>query len=100
MNRLSPLALAGALVATSLTVLSASPAQAAAMRVHYGDVDLSTAAGRATIDARINRAAHTVCRVENQGIANAADCRRDSIANAHAALDRATRGEQVQLASR
>ena len=100
MNRLSPFAFAGAMLATSLTVLSASPVQAAAMRVHYGDLDLGTAAGRATIDARISTAAHSVCRGENDGVFAAADCRRASIANAHAALDRATRDQQVQLASR
>jgi hypothetical protein len=71
MNRLSPLAFAGALVATSLTVMSASPVQASTMRIHY--TDLSTAD---------------------------AGCRGDGIATPHAALDRANRGEQVQLASR
>jgi UrcA family protein len=100
MARLSPLALAGALVATGMTIVSSSPAGATAMRVHYGDLDLSTAAGRATMDARINHAARVVCRVENRDLAGAEGCRRESVARAHATLDRALQDNVVQLASR
>ena len=100
MARLSPLALAGALVATGMTILSSTPAGATAMRVHFGDLDLSTAAGRATMDARINHAARVVCRVENRDLAGAEGCRRESVARAHATLDRALQDNVVQLASR
>jgi UrcA family protein len=100
MARLSPLALAGALIATGMTVLSSSPVQATAMRVHYGDLDLSTTAGRVALDARINRAARVVCRVENRDLAGAEGCRRESVARAHVALDRALLDNAVQLASR
>ena len=100
MTRLSPLAFAGALVATSLTILSSSPVQSAAIHVRYGDLDLATQAGRAAFDARIARAARTVCYLDSSTALEQANCRRDSVARAHAALADAARADQVQLASR
>jgi UrcA family protein len=99
MTRLSPFALAGALIATSLTVLSAVPVQANAMRVRYGDLDLTSAAGRAVMNDRIHRAAIVVCN-ENRDLSLAAACRKDSIDRAHADLDRAIDGKAVQMAAR
>lgn len=100
MTRLSPLAFAGALVATGLTIASSSPAQSAAIHVRYGDLDLATQAGRTAIDARIARAARVVCYQESGAALEDVSCRRDSAARAHEALADAIRANQVQLASR
>ncbi|WP_404711379.1 UrcA family protein [Sphingomonas sp. MMS24-J13] len=65
MARLSPLALAAAMIATSLSVLA--PAGAASTYdpdvriVHYGDLDLSTEAGRAVLDHRVRSAINRIC---------------------------------------
>ena len=101
MRRLSPLALVAALVATSGTVMVASPtqAEAASVAVHYGDLDLSTQAGKAAIDVRINRAARIACYLDGADAIAAHACRRDTVQRAHAALDQALKAE-VQLASR
>lgn len=100
MTRLSPFAFAAALAATSITVLASAPAPAATMHVRYGDLDLSTASGRAMLDKRINRAAHAVCWIENANLRGAEACRRESVANAHAHLPREVQAETVQLAAR
>lgn len=100
MTRLSPLAFAGALVATGLTILSSSPVQSAAIHVRYGDLDLATQAGRFAIDTRIAHAARTVCDVDGGTALEQANCRRDSVARAHSTLDRAIEANQLQLASR
>lgn len=54
---------AAALAASSLAVITAPAAIAAATQatVTYGDLDLTTEAGRATLDARITRAARIAC---------------------------------------
>jgi UrcA family protein len=88
------------MVATSATVLFATPSQAAEKRVAYGDLDLTTAAGRATLDRRINKAAHAVCWIENGNITASEMCRRESVANAHKAVESALREQAVQLAAR
>jgi len=100
MRPLSPLALVAALIATSGTVMFASPTQAATVGVHYGDLDLSTQTGKAAVDARISRAARIACYLDGADAMAAHACRRDSIQRAHAALDRALHADQVRLASR
>ena len=100
MNRLSPLAFAAAMIATSVTVMASSQAQAATAHVRYGDLDLATAAGRATLDSRISHAARATCWIENSTISATEACRRDSIANAHETLRHAMQEQAVQLASR
>lgn len=100
MRRLSPLALIAALVATSGTVMFASPTQAASISVPYGDLDLSTQAGKTAVEARINRAARIACYLDGADSVAAHACRRDSVQRAHAALDRALHADQMQLASR
>ena len=100
MRRLSPLALVAALVATGGTVMFASPTEAASIPVHYGDLDLSTPAGKAVVDARINRAARIACYLDGADAMAAHACRRDSVQRAHAALDQALKADQLQLASR
>lgn len=100
MNRLSPLAFAAAVVATGVTIMAGSPGQAATAHVRYGDLDLSTASGRAALDGRIDRAARTTCWIENANISTSEACRRESVANAHEKLRQAMRDQAVQLAAR
>jgi len=100
MTRLSPLAFAAAIFATGVTVMASSPAAAATQHVRYGDLDLSTASGRATLDSRISRAAHTVCWIENGNISGAEGCRRAAITNAREQMHRAMQDQAVQLAAR
>lgn len=100
MNRLSPLAFAAAIFATGVTVMAGSPGQAATAHVRYGDLDLSTVSGRATLDGRINRAANAACWIENSTLSSNEACRRESVANAHQTLRHATQDQVVQLASR
>jgi UrcA family protein len=100
MNRLSPFAFAGALFATGLTVMASSPAEAATAHVHYADLDLSTAAGRATLEKRVSHAANAVCWMENPTLSASAACRRYTMANARAAVDRAVQSQSIRLASR
>jgi UrcA family protein len=100
MNRLSPLALAAAMFATGVSVMASSQAEAAIAHVRYGDLDLTTAAGRTTLDSRIDRAARTACWIENSTISATEACRRESVANAHETLHRAMQDQVVQLASR
>lgn len=100
MNRMSPFAFAVAIVATGVSVMASSQAQAATAHVRYGDLDLATAAGRATLDSRIDRAAHTACWIENGSISATEACRRESVANAHQTLRHTMQAQAVQLASR
>lgn len=100
MTRLSPLAFAAAIFATGLTVIASSQAQAATQHVRYGDLDLTTAAGRAALDSRISRAAHSVCWIENGNLSGTEACRRAAIATAREQMQRATQEQAVQLASR
>lgn len=100
MNRLSPLAFAAAVVATGMTVMASSPVAAATRHVHYGDLDLTTAAGRATLDSRINRAAQTACWMANDSLRATAGCRREAVATAREQLHRAMQDQVVQLAAR
>jgi len=100
MIRLSPFALAGALLATSVTVLGTYPAQAAVRHVSYADLDLTSAAGRAAMDARLSKAASSVCLAENRELSLAAVCHRESMERARADLSRAIHDNAVQVAVR
>lgn len=59
----APTKFIGAALAAGLVALSA-PAAARDARVSYGDLDLATAAGRAELDKRIDRAAAEACAAE------------------------------------
>ncbi len=65
MTRLSSLALASAVIAASLSftvpAVAAPVADGNAILVHYGDLDLSTEAGRDMLDRRVQRAANKLC---------------------------------------
>lgn len=100
MIRLSPFALAGALLATSVTVLAVTPTQAATRHVHYGDLDLSSADGRATMETRLRKATGAVCWADYDTLDLVSACRRETMAQAHADLGRATGDTVVQVASR
>jgi UrcA family protein len=97
-------------------VIAASTAQAAVAQrpadrlvettISYADLNLSNAAGRATLDSRIKGAARFVC-----GAATAAtvaehnhirDCRANAVASANAQLEQqlARRGAGAVLAAR
>lgn len=53
---------AAALAATALSVAAAGSASAQTAHVPFGDLDLSSTAGAATFDARVDIAAKTMCR--------------------------------------
>ncbi len=52
------------------TLLYAAPAAAQEVRVPFADLDLSSAAGAQTFDARAAAAARTVCVVGPRGLVN------------------------------
>ena len=54
--------LAAALAATALSAVAVGSASAHTARIPFGDLDLSTSAGAAAFDARIDTAAKTLCR--------------------------------------
>lgn len=90
-----PFILAAAVVAAGLsTVTAISPALAAeagGVTVATSDLNLASPAGRATLDARIERAARSVCGTafinELDYAANVAACRADVISAARAQRD-------------
>ena len=89
-----------ALAATVLTIAAATPlrAETVSVPVAYGDLDLGTAAGVATLDSRIRHAADQICGNGYDRLAEA-NCRNTAIVSARAKV--ASIGvDQVQLASR
>ena len=46
----------------AVLTLAAAPASASEVRIAWGDLDLSTAAGAGTFDARVRAAARKMCR--------------------------------------
>ena len=95
-----PFILAAAVVAAGLSTFTAvSPAFASGsgVAVAYQDLNLNSAAGRATLDARIERAARLVCGTafinELDIAAGVNACREDVIASARAQRDAILGGE-------
>jgi len=81
-----------ALVATFITVALATPlrAEPVAVKVAYGDLDVSSKAGAVELRSRIRQAAAQVCRMHGaQALAENFACRR-------AAVD-ATRGKVAMI---
>lgn len=73
--------LVGALALLAL----ASSAEANSVRVRYADLDLGQPQGRAELDARLMRAARSVCRADVlEDYAFSSACRRSSLAEARA----------------
>lgn len=97
-----PLILAAAVAAAGLSTFTAvAPALAseAGVPVQHADLNLASAAGRAALDRRIDRAARQVCgtaltiELELAGEVNA--CRADVMANARAQRDALVGGIEV-----
>ncbi len=101
------LTIAAALLA-SATPAFAQPASHS-VAVHYGDLDLASADGRATLDSRLRQAVRTACGdpspADLRGLNRAAACRADlnrSLAQHRAAAYAAARQAEppVLVASR
>jgi UrcA family protein len=100
MMQFRPFMLAVAAAAAGLATFSAvSPAIAseAGVRVAYADLNLESAAGRAVLERRLDRAARSVCgtalHIELHIAAGVEACRADTIAAARQQLGAAA-GEQ------
>ena len=98
--KIRPFMLAAALVAAGLTTVAGiSPALASddGVTIEHRDLNLSSEAGRATLDARIERAARLVCGTafinELDIAAGVAACRADVVATARAQRDAILGGE-------
>jgi UrcA family protein len=77
--------LVGALALAAAPLGPAAGAHANAVRVSYADLDLGQPQGRAELDARLAKAARSVCRPEVLGdYAFSGSCRRSSLADARA----------------
>ena len=105
-NKLTLLAAAAAVLG-SVPAFAESPLEVVVeTKISYADLNLSSAAGRATLDNRIKGAARFVCG-PNQGPTLAEhkhrrDCQSNAIQGAHAQVERAlaSRGAGTVLAAR
>ena len=94
-----------ALAALSLAVLPAqAPAQTTTITVPIADLDLSTEAGRATLEGRVRAAIVRICgTVEVRNIRQSADrekCRVETEASARAAIARVTANDPALAINR
>lgn len=77
-----------ALIGAGLAALAlANPAHADTRTIRYADLDLSTAHGRAALDARVRNAARQVCEISTDTVplaqrTAAAACYADAMASA------------------
>ena len=99
-----PFILAAAVAAAGLSTFTAvGPAMAsdAGVAVQHDDLNLTSAAGRATLDRRINRAARRVCgtalTIELDLAAEVNSCRADVIAAARPQRDALVNGIEVAV---
>ena len=100
-NLKNSLVASAAAFATFITVAAATPLHAETVKVAYGDLDVSSPAGAAELQARINRAAHRVCGQDDAGTRfQAATCRAQAIKSAQAQVAMKTNRSDVQLAAR
>ena len=71
------------LAAVATLATTALPARAESIAVRYGDLDLSSQAGRTTLDRRITTAARSVCRNDGtrdlREVMASRNCFRDAI---------------------
>ncbi len=100
MNRLTPLALAAAVLASSVSILVATPAAAEnSVRVRYGDLDLATSGGQAVLAHRLRRAADILCFADKtRELAPLQACRSDVLASVRPAVQLAMKGGNVRVA--
>lgn len=83
----------------SMTI-AVAPLRAEPVKVAYGDLDISSPAGAAELQARIGRAARAACGQDDAGSRiQVAICRQNAVKSARAQLA-AKVDAQVQLASR
>jgi UrcA family protein len=104
MARLSPLALAAAVIATSLSVIAPAGAQSArdpnVRIVHYGDLDLTTAAGRASLARRVRSAVNRLCHDNRQlDLDTIERCRADVMDATRPKVDLALRDSASRVAN-
>ncbi len=101
MTRFTPLAVAAAMLATSLAPVAASAAPADnAVRVSYRDLDLTTADGQAVLATRLRRAADTLCFAgKTRELAPLAACRSDVMASVVRPAQLAMANDPVRLAA-
>ena len=86
----------GAIVATTMSVVAASPARAESIEVRYHDLDLRSPAGKLALHRRIRAAATQVCGPQETLFRmQAQDCRRNAIAQAEAAIPAIRTASQV-----
>jgi UrcA family protein len=102
MMQVRPFILAAAVAAAGLSTLTAvGPAMASdsGVTVQHADLNLASAAGRAALDRRIDRAARQVCgtalTVELDLAAEINDCRSDVMAQARAHRDALVSGIEL-----
>jgi UrcA family protein len=87
--------------ATFVTLAAATPLRAETVKVPYGDLDISSPAGAAELQARIHRAADRVCGQDDAGTRiQVATCRHQAVNSARAQLALKTGRSDVQLAAR
>jgi UrcA family protein len=99
--RIAPLALAAALAMTGLqTAAFAADGAEVSRQVFYGDLDLSTADGQATLDRRLEQAVREVCGPSGRdlgALARRAECVTTARASTGVIVDQlvaaATNGE-------
>lgn len=88
MIRFNILALAGAILATSVSFVAVSPVAAASvLQVRTDDLDLASQDGRSMLDSRITSAAWTVCAAtDERDLTQLNACRHVAIDAAHKAV--------------
>ena len=100
MTRFTPLAVAAAMLATSVSFLAVTPASAEnVVRVSYRDLDLTSAGGQAVLAKRLRRAADTLCFAgQTRELAPLAACRSDVMAGVARPVQLAMAQNPAQLA--
>lgn len=98
------IAASAALIATALSMtVAVAPLRAEPVKVvvAYGDLDVSSDAGAARLQARIHRAARQACGQDDAGTRlQAANCRHDAVKAAQAKLAQKSGTVGVMLAAR
>ncbi len=98
------IAASAALIASVLSMtVAVAPLRAEPVKVAvaYGDLDIHSDAGAATLNARIGRAARLACGQDDAGNRiQAATCRQQAVRAAHAQLAMKAGSTDIKLASR
>ena len=90
------------LLAAAVAASLATPAASRSIEVRAGDLDLTTAEGRAMLDTRVGRAARNVCAAHGvRGLAElamATECRRIALDSAQAQVAALVARSETRLA--